>query len=205
MKSYQNIQNVLERKSFPLFLSALRNFVDTKEWSEVGGVFHVCRQILTDYNPEVVFDIGCGKRPTLALMMVLNYKRDVYAVDPQLDTTYCEGVRNIFLYNTELKEFAKLEESHRYSNALVLANHSHVSTKHMSGFLSRFRKWVYVTVPCCVDNKLTGKVGIHIKDVHMHTDKNDVYTYASSPALLSGLFNTKGKDDGKKEEDNTNS
>lgn len=191
MKSYKNISYVLERKSFPLFLSALNNFVDTKEWSEVGGVYNLCRKLMVNFNPDIIFDVGCGKRPTLALLMALNYKAVVHAIDPQLDNTYCAEIERLNLHSVKLEEFAKSMDIKRETTALILANHSHVSSRYIRAFLSKFKIWVYVTVPCCVSNRLSDEVGVCFKDIHMHTDKNDVYVYSNKKEYLSNMF-TKG-------------
>lgn len=187
MKSHRNIQKVLERKSFPLFLQALNNHVDTKEWSEVGGVFEVCRKLLGNFSPGHVFDVGCGRRPTLALLMALNYPFQVHAVDPNLDLSLCYGVERIHLYNLKLAEFARFGVPET-AMALVLANHSHAPLKEIRTLLGLCKSWVYITVPCCVDNRLRDMAGVHLKDPHMHSEKNDVYVYSNEKGLLSTLL-----------------
>lgn len=186
MKSHLNLKIVLERKSFPKFLQALNYHVDIKEWSETGGVFSLCRKILHNFAPDDVYDIGCGKRPTLALLMALNYPFNVHAVDPQLDTSYAKAVSRLFLYNLGLRNFAAAGMPGS-NKAMVLANHAHVPAKDMSSFLSGFKEWVYVTVPCCIDNRLASMPCVHYKDPHMHSEKNGVYVYSNVKPLLANL------------------
>lgn len=189
MKSHKNIEYVLTRRSFPDFLKALDHKVDTKEWSEVGGVFHLARGILQKFKPGVIFDIGCGKRPTLAVMMALNFKAPVIAVDPQLDDTLAGDIKRLWLYPSPTKDWLHNNGAPKDSNgALILANHSHVSKREIMELTNLYKTWVYVTVPCCVDNKLSGRMALTYKDVHMHTPKNDVYIYASHKELLKTLM-----------------
>ena len=187
MKSHRNVQRVLERKSFPEFLKALDNHVDTKEWSEVGGVFELCIKLLRNFSPDCVFDVGCGKRPTLALMMALNYPFRVHAVDPRLNTRLCKGIDRLNLYDIRLSEFVEYGID-KTDKAMILANHSHASLNEIKALLGKCGSWVYVTVPCCMDNRLRELAGVHIKDVHMHSPKNDVYAYSNNKGLLSGLL-----------------
>jgi hypothetical protein len=188
MKSYLNIGYVLERKSFPLFLAALNNFVDMKEWSEVGGVYNICRKIMHKHSPDVIYDIGCGKRPTLALMMALNYKVPVHAIDPQLDLSNCKSINRLYMYNLKLKQFIEMSDFKDYNNALVLANHSHASMREVTELLSKFKEWTYLTVPCCIDNRLNNKSGVHYKDIHMHSDKNSVFIYSKSNEAIASIM-----------------
>lgn len=190
MKSHLNLKHILDRKSFPLFLKALNNKVDLKEWSEVGGVFASARKILQKYQPEYIFDIGCGKRPTLAMMMALNYGAEVEAIDPQLDLTCGEGVDRYVGRKEKLKEFLSSCGPAYFPEKpiLVLANHSHVSKREIMGLLASYNNWVYVTVPCCIDNRLSNTSAITYKDIHMHSDKNDVYVYASDSNFIKHLL-----------------
>ena len=80
MKSSRNLEPVINRRSFADFIEALNGHTDIKEWSEVGGVFRRVRDITSIFEPDLVIDCGCGKRPTLATMMALNYPWEVKKV-----------------------------------------------------------------------------------------------------------------------------
>lgn len=183
MKSATNVSRVVERKSFKDFIVAMNYHVDVKEWSEVGGVYEISRRILKHFDPELIMDVGCGKRPTLATLMALNYKCDVVAVDPQLDDQYSSKINRLVKVRTTLLEYAKSVLVKR--RLLLLANHSHAPKYEIMLMLSKSPSWVYVTVPCCVDNKLSNEISIHFKDIHMHSDKNEVFVFSNNQKILS--------------------
>lgn len=190
MKSIKNIQQITNRRSFPDFMTAMNYKVDLKEWSEVGGVYNICRTLLKTFNPDIIFDIGCGKRPTLGVIMALNYKIPVYCIDPQLDTELAKNINDIFLKNISLQEYNKILRRRGKSEdkALILGNHSHVSKQEITEFTRFFSEWVYITVPCCIDNKLTNRACVCYKDIHMHSPKNNVFICASNNEYLKGLL-----------------
>jgi hypothetical protein len=189
MRSIRNIQQIMGRKSFPDFLAAMNNHVDLKEWSEVGGVYGLSRNILRHFKADHIFDIGCGKRPTLGTLMALNYKAFVYCIDPQLSLDYAKNITRLFLYNEPLSHYlSKIENITITEPTLVLCNHSHVSKKEITKFLAKIDNWIYVTVPCCIDNRLSNKKCISYKDIHMHTPENDVHIYASDDKYLKELL-----------------
>jgi len=182
MKSIKNIKNIINRKSFIDFLIAIDNKKDLKEWSEVGGVFDFVRKILKKWEPDIVFDIGCGKRPTLGTMMALNYPWDVISIDPKIDTNLCDNIHGIKLVKSKLSDFNdEYNIDHKYG--LVLCNHSHVKENEIKELLEKFDDWVYITVPCCVDNTLKGKYCINYIDEHMWTTKNKIYIYTKYDQL----------------------
>lgn len=195
MRSVKNVERVLKRRSFPDFLSAMNHKVDVKEWSEVGGVLNVAMWILKHFDPHIIMDIGCGKRPTLATLMALNFNKMVWAIDPNLDIEYSKFIRRLHKSKTNLQLFIREKESllseykRTRMKALVLANHSHSSKNDTEKLLSFFSSWVYVTIPCCVDNKLDNVKSIHYKDEYMHTDKNDIYIFSNDSSYLRDIFN----------------
>lgn len=190
MKSVKNVSRILSRKSFPDFLKAMNYKTDVKEWSEVGGVLNQAMSILKVFDASIILDIGCGKRPTLATLMALNFKKLVYAIDPQLDTSYSTEIDFLELEPIQLASFTRKNKHQlkNYNKALILCNHSHVSRKEIKLLLDKFDDWVYLTVPCCVDNKLTNLKSIHYKDIHMHTDKNDIHIYSKNENNLRKLM-----------------
>lgn len=196
MRSVKNVQQVLMRRSFPDFLKAMNNKVDIKEWSEVGGVFSAVRSVLRNLKPDIVFEIGCGKRPTLATLLALNYKMPIVAIDPALNLDYAEGIWGLKLVPVTLQgaldncdllvELLDGLVSQDPATALVVANHAHCSRREILALTKMFKHWVYITVPCCVDNTLLAPALVK-EDIHMHTPKNKIYTQASDKKLLSKL------------------
>ncbi len=187
VRSCKNLNQVLLRKSFPDFLAAMNNKVDIKEWSEVGGTFHAARSVLRKFSPDLIVDVGCGKRPTLATMMALNYNTPVVAVDPAVSSEYARDIKRLTLEDMTLKQYSSALEYVSGSSVLVLANHAHCSKTEVRRFLSNYETWVYITVPCCYDNTLTAP-GLFKEDLHMHTPKNKIYTQASDKKLLSEIL-----------------
>lgn len=175
MRSVKYIAEIMRRRSFPEFFNALDNHVDLKEWSEVGAMFEVARKVLSVSDYDVILDVGCGKRPTLGILMALNYgneKRTVVSIDPQLATTYASNIKYLSKFKGKLSELPKISSGIK---VLVLANHAHVSKNEMKKFLSTLSSWTYVTCPCCIDNKLDD--GKYIKDIHSWSPKNEIYIF----------------------------
>lgn len=189
MKSHKNIKMVLERKSFKGFIEAMNYHVDIKEWSEVGGVYNIARKILKHFEPELIMDVGCGKRPTLATIMALNYKVKVVAIDPQLDNSYAAQIQRLSLNREILLDYIKTMK--KQESVLIVANHSHAPKSEITLLLSKVKNWVYITVPCCVDNKLSNETSIYYKDLHMHSEKNDVFIFSKDKTILAKMIKDK--------------
>ena len=176
---YKYVKEVMKRKSFPDFFSALGSKVDWKEWSEIYGMYKVVLDTLYKNNfiPDIVFDIGCGKRPTLGAFLALNIKSirniDVIAIDPQLDKNLCKNIYGIHLYPYTLDEYISGVSLNKKQKALVLCNHAHVSKKQVINFLDNYEEWIYITCPCCVDNQLDS--GLYIVDKNVDSPKNTYY------------------------------
>jgi hypothetical protein len=182
----------MERRSFPDFLKSLNNHVDLKEWSEVGGVFNIVMNLFKDFNPDFILDVGCGKRPTFAILMVLNYKITTYAIDPNLGTEYLtSNLRYLYYFKNTLETFSKesVNSNIQNSKVLIVCNHSHVKSKEISEFINSLKKdWVYITVPCCYDNKLPNQKSISIIDKHIHSPKNEIFIYSNNTNYLCNIL-----------------
>ncbi len=198
MNSVKNVQQVMARRSFPEFLRAMGDHVDVKEWSEVGGVFNAVRSVLRRFRPDVIVEAGCGKRPTLATMLALNYSIPVYVTDPGLDTSYASNVKGLGKFTLPLHGLSvgsadpidehgmRLIDVTKQRSVLLVANHSHHSRKDAAEFVKMFDAWVYITVPCCKHNTLL-EPSIVKEDIHMHSPKNKIYTQAFDKRLLADL------------------
>ena len=189
MKSIKNIQEVVGRKSFMDFMIAMNGFADLKEWSEVGGMLNLVRKLLTVFDPDDMIDVGCGQRPTLAALLALNYgseTRIISAIDPQLGLEYGQNLSSYYAYKMKLGEWWREYNKYRHlftrenHRLLIISNHGHVKPQEVDKFISEsvYGRWVYVTCPCCVDNRLTNRRSIHFEDQHMNTPKNKIYIYA---------------------------
>ena len=102
-KSAKYIEYILSRKCFPDFLEAMGHKADPKEWSECVGMLWRIKEALKIAQWEkidVLFDIGCGKRPTLGALVGLSIKsvKRVYSIDPQLDMTLPDVVDNLYFF-----------------------------------------------------------------------------------------------------------
>jgi hypothetical protein len=181
MKSFKYIKQLLERKSFPDFIKAVGMKVDLKEWTECIGMMNKVNEITKDKKIDFVFDIGCGKRPTLGILLALNFSglNKVVCIDPQLDTSLASNVRGIKLFNVSLNDFLnKIKKVNKsFGNAVICCNHSHVSKKELYSLMDLCNNWTYITTPCCVDNRLIN--GLYYKDEHIWSPKNEIYTFFS--------------------------
>jgi hypothetical protein len=95
---------------------------------------------------------------------------------------------NLWLDNVKLTDHKILFGTQLKSKILLVANHAHTTQRETLEFLQKFSEWVYITVPCCMDNTLPGKYAVCKRDVHMHSPKNMVYVYASDDSVLSKLL-----------------
>lgn len=184
MKSAKNLMELMSRKSFLDFLIAMNGHNDVKEWSEVGGVFRIIRKIMKVFNPIHLIDIGCGKRPTLATLLALNYGCGghiiTYAVDPQLTGEYSKNIKFLHQIPKRLEEFVReCSSEDTFESVLAISNHGHCKKHEIESLLKQYKKWIYISVPCCVDNRLNQNA-IHFKDIHSFSPRNDIYIYADS-------------------------
>lgn len=177
MRSAKRLVDLLTRKSFLDYVFALNNHIDPKEITECMAMFNIVRKILKDEDVDIIFDIGCGKRPSLGTIMALNYKKPVICIDPQLNTSLCKNIKDIQLYNVGLEEW-DIPPDIKNLKALVLCNHAHTSKVMMEQFLSNFKDWTYITCPCCKNNKFD--FGRYTKDYHSWSDKNEIFIFKKS-------------------------
>jgi hypothetical protein len=126
------------------------------------------------YNFSNIIEVGCGKRPTLATFMAYNYNTTVFAIDPKVDTELCQYTTLLFLYKMKLSEFIEFKKSFEHGATLVLCNHSHVSKKEIEDLTDKMSNWVYLTMPCCVNNVLD-RPYVKFKDEHIWSPENSMF------------------------------
>lgn len=179
MKKWKHIEYLLRRRSFPDFIKATGCKADPKEWSECIAMMHRINYAIKDKKIDVAFDIGCGKRPTLGILIALNVKsiNKVVCVDPQLDTSLAKDIKGIELEKLYLTDFVNKikEKSISFGNVLICCNHSHAPKKEIYQLMDLCEDWIYITCPCCVDNKL--KNGLYFKDTAIWSPKNEIFTF----------------------------
>ena len=178
MKSAKYINYVVKRKCFLDFFEAMGNYADPKEWSEVVGVLRFTSKIIGNFRPQIVIDAGCGVRPTLGVWAALNNKSfgSIFCVDPNVSFDYAKKINGLMIVNQSLGKVGKILAN--AENCLLIANHAHIKKDEILSVLNGFKKWVYVTCPCCVDNTLD-RVGAYYKDPHIHSPKNKIYGYSN--------------------------
>lgn len=179
---YKYVKEVTQRKSFPDFFFALGCKFDWKEYSEIYSMYQIVVGTLEKYSfkPDIVYDIGCGKRPTLGTFLALNVKsmNNIICIDPSLNTDLAKNIKGLELKQNYLSDFVFTEsckEKSKFDNkdVLILCNHSHVSKKDVLNLTKMHEKWIYITCPCCIDNKLDG--GEFIIDKFVDSPKNIYY------------------------------
>ena len=179
MRTPKYICEVLRRRSFPDFLAAMNNKADPKEWSETWAMFRVLLRELKTWPEKlkdtIILDAGCGKRPTLAVLVALNLPNArVYAVDPQLDQTCGHAtdkapLQGLTLYKCSLGEI-KITEC---LPIIVLANHAHIPYSVLKAQTNPTLPWMIITNPCCTDNRPPS--GRYVVDRHIWSPKNTIY------------------------------
>jgi hypothetical protein len=185
MKSSKRLAEIITKKCFPTLIQAFNWKVDCKEMVEIQCMYSaVARDIvnLLKDNPDkkiTLFDIGCGKRPTLGTYFRLMFKslEKVICIDPQLDDSLAKNIRGIQLIPDGLLESFKHIDFEEFDIAIICCNHSHVNEDMIRKLLLKLNKWYYATVPCCVDNMLSNYRGNVIKDTHNWSDKNICYKF----------------------------
>lgn len=181
MSSFKHIEYLLKRKCFPDYLNALNFKVDLKEISECVGMLHIIKNAVRYKSIPTAFDIGCGKRPTLGVLMALEIKsiNNIVSIDPQIDITLAKDINGLYLHKKTLAEYC--DEKKRYitfSNALICCNHSHVKKEELYKLFNKCDDWTYITNPCCINNKL--KRGLYFCDRHIRSPKNEIYVFEKS-------------------------
>jgi len=174
MRSAENIKYILERRSFQDFLNALGGKVDLKEYSEVGGMVKIIKALMSIYDFSNIIDVGCGKRPTLATYMAYNYSAPVFAIDPKVDTNLCLDTNSLYLFDMKLSEFINERYSFKYGTTLILCNHSHATKEEIEDLTNKMNNWVYLTMPCCIDNILN-RPYVRFEDEHIWSPKNKIF------------------------------
>ena len=184
MKNFRYVDYVMRRRSFTDFWLAMGMHYNPKEWTECVGMLNRAKHHMQDWTPDIAFDIGCGKRPTLGVLFALNVASvgHVACIDPQLDAPErAYGLKKITYYGLRLDTFLA-SEPHFLSDAsgkkaLILCNHAHVKKAEIMDLASNFGEWVYITCPCCVDNRLGN--GHYYRDESVWSPKNEFYTFKS--------------------------
>lgn len=179
MKTDKYVMEILNRKCTIDFINAIKK-IDIKEWTEIYAMYKRLLNVLTKYptfKPDVVFDIGCGKRPTLGTWIALNIKsiNNIICIDPQLDTTLANNINGLTLYNEELEQVLPLLS--KKQSAIVLCNHSHVTAQTIKQLLNKYEQWIYITCPCCVNNTFPNIGFDGMIDTYVKSPKNTYYTF----------------------------
>ena len=181
-KSSKYIEYLLGRKCFPDFLEAMGHKADPKEWSECVGMLWRVKDALNRVQwdkVDVLLDVGCGKRPTLGVLVGLNIKsiKMVYSIDPQLDMFLPDIAENLFRFRETIQDLNTSTRTRiaQSVSAIICCNHAHVKLSELQHIFKLFKKYIYITSPCCVDNR--PKKGLYYRDNHVWSPKNEYYTY----------------------------
>jgi hypothetical protein len=182
MKPSKRLREIITKNCYLDLIEAVEK-TDPKELVEVqcfyhGAVKDIKNILKNNQNKNIVlYDIGCGKRPTLGTYLRLLFPEltSVVCIDPQLDNNLAKNIRYMSLVDDGLLEFSKDSDFSLVDIAIVCCNHAHVNTNMVKKFLDNFKKWYYGTVPCCEDNLLPNIEGDFVKDTYNWSDKNILY------------------------------
>ncbi len=172
MKIDVRFKRFLERRSTIDIFNKLGK-IDIKELSETIEMFEFIRKsdVWNEKNLNVL-EIGCGKRPTLSLILLHNTKNwKVTAVDPIIEEKDYKTQRFDY-FKCRLRDFAP---SLKYK--VIVGNHSHCDLKEIKEFCLKYNmpKFHYFTCPCCVDNVFRNVVGKFYISSFANTPKNIYY------------------------------
>ena len=167
------------------FMDAVGGIADPKEWTEIVGMYWRAKEVMETFKPDIIYDIGCGKRPTLGAFIALNVKSvdTICCLDPQLDDSLGKGIEGLNLLPITLEDYtsrhraaiSSYDEKPPIGKALILCNHAHVKKEAIKVFRGLFEDWVYITSPCCVDNRFPK--GEYYKDKNVWSPKNEYFTF----------------------------
>ena len=162
-------------------MEAVNFHVDIKEISECLGMVNVVKEVTKGQRVFPVFDIGCGKRPTLGILLMLEVKsiNHVISIDPQLDVSLAKNINGLYKHDKTLKEFCETWSAQtnptKLDNPLICINHGHVNKKELQLLFDKCNNYTYITNPCCVNNKLDK--GLYFKDKHINSPKNEIFVF----------------------------
>jgi len=183
--SYKRLSEIITKRCFLDVVKALDNKIDPKELVEVQCIYnYLSSYVMPTYKDTsinvCIFDIGCGKRPTLGVYLALMYSYNVVSIDPQLDINLANHVNNIKLINKRIQFIKQSDIPYDFNHIIVIQNHGHVKYRQIRPLLNLAKTWEYITCPCCVDNRIPDKRAMHYKDSHSSSPKNEIYHYRSN-------------------------
>lgn len=156
---------------------------DLKEITEVFGMysFMASMEWFKDTKRAAVIDLGCGKRPTLALMLAHYISSDwkFYAIDPQLDVRDYK-TRNLTIIKTEVLKLEDLPPIELDRRLIICGNHSHAPVSVLKE-LSLMMCIDYFYCPCCFDLHIPNVFGVFRKDTNIWSPKNTYYYQRIGP------------------------
>jgi len=168
MKSFKYIERFFKYRSAIDIVSKLGK-IDLKEINECYAMFEFLRNMLVYSNKGnvVVFDVGCGKRPTFSLMSAHFIKNwEFIAIDPNLEIKDYKTER-LSCYKCKVEEFDFSKYTNRTKIGVYI--HSHAPAINVFDYL--------FIMPCCIDNLPKNILGFFKIDTNIWYNKNKIYYY----------------------------
>jgi hypothetical protein len=125
------------------------------------------------------FDVGCGKRPTLGIMLAYLRTWEIISLDPKVESREEHRRVNRFcVYSYKLGEVSPFLKPcfMQYEEIVVCANHSHHQFSEVEN-ITQYAGVHYFVNPCCIDNlpkNIKGECYINTK---IWSDKNRLYYF----------------------------
>lgn len=179
MKSFKYTSYLLKRKCLREYMEAVNFHFDQKEVSECLGMVKVVKEVMRGQEITTAFDIGCGRRPTLGILLLLEVKSidQAICIDPQLNINLAKNIKGLHPNGCTLSDWCdnNFGPLGGYKNALICCNHSHVEKRELQRLFKRCNNYTYITNPCCIDNKL--EKGLYFKDKHINSPNNEIFVF----------------------------
>jgi hypothetical protein len=173
MKSSKYLNQFFARKSWKDIVQYMPHKLNLKEITEVMAVWRVARKYVDEVGGIV--DCGSGKWSSMGVLAAFSCKTDIYSVDPREDLIVHKDIKNHKCINKKLCDVI----INKVCPVMLLSCHGHQTLSETKNFLDHFPQWIYITMPCCVDNRIPNRVGEVLVDQYVWSDKNTIYTYRS--------------------------
>jgi hypothetical protein len=133
------------------------------------------------WNKEnmLVLDVGCGKRPTLGIMLAHLRQWEIISIDPKVERRQEHSeIKRFSTYSKPLGEIANFLKHcfHKETEIVVCGNHSHHQFSEVEN-LTQYTAVHYFVNPCCFDNlpkNIKGECYINTK---IWSEKNRLYYF----------------------------
>ena len=150
--------------------------LDLKEITECYGIVLFMKRFpIWSVENALCLDVGCGKRPTLGIMLAHLRKWLITSIDPNLEMKSYDTHR-FMPVKSRLQDVAFSLICQDYKNIILCANHSHHQFDEVRE-ITKYTTVHYFVNPCCIDNLPKNVQGQCYINTRIWSDKNKLYYF----------------------------